>query len=305
MLIRPIMLALLVILLAVSSADAQETRASVRIAAPSDCLSNIGCGAGLKRFYGVDVASVLVPLTSADAGVAALDDGLAEVAISFTSSPEVSRPDLLALHDDRGMIGSDHIVPVVRDAALRRIGARGRRALDAMSAALSTRALRALNQQLADGRLPEPVGAGFADEVGLGAPVGPRRGRGVTVGFTTISENRVLAEMYAEALRGAGLRVRVVPVGGLRPRAVARLRAGRIDLFPGYARSLVGYLRGRPVTDRNPLPRLRRALRALHAAPLRPAPATNENVFVMKRETAGRLGVTRLSDLSRYWPPSR
>lgn len=292
-------------LLAVSSAEAQEPPAPVRIAAPADCLTNIGCGAGLKLFYGLDVSSVFVPLASADAGVPALDDGLAEVAISFTSSPEISRPDLLALRDDRGMIGSDHVVPVVRDTALARIGARGRRALDAASAALSTRALRALNQQLADGRLPEPVGAGFADELGLGAQVGARRARGVTVGFMATAEDRVLAELYAEVLRGAGLRARVVAVGGFAAHAVARLRAGRVDLFPGYTRSLTAHLRRSRVTDRDPLPRLRRALRALHATPLRPAPATDENVLIMKRETAGRLGVSRISDLARYWPVSR
>jgi len=32
------------------------------------------------------------------------------------------------------------------------------------------------------------------------------------------------------------------------------------------------------------------------------APGENRNVFVMKTETARRLGVAKLSDLGRYWP---
>ena len=37
-----------------------------RLAAPSDCLTNTGCGVGLRSVYGLDVRQVFVPLTIAD-----------------------------------------------------------------------------------------------------------------------------------------------------------------------------------------------------------------------------------------------
>ena len=106
---------------------------------------NPNCGAGLERVYGVDVSSVFVPLTVADAGISALDDGQAEVAVAFSSDPEVSRPDVLTLRDDRRMVGPDPIVPVIRAKLLRTFGPRAarhiRRRLNAASAVLTTRAL--------------------------------------------------------------------------------------------------------------------------------------------------------------------
>src|SRR6187551_3587239 len=89
-------------------ARAQE----VRLAAPSDCLANPGCGVGLKSVYGLDVSSVFHPLAVADAGVSALDDGLAEIAVAFSSNPQVSRPDVVTLRDDKHMIYADRVVPV-------------------------------------------------------------------------------------------------------------------------------------------------------------------------------------------------
>src|SRR4051794_25033855 len=118
----------------------------VRLAAPSDCLVNAGCGVGLKSVYGLDVASAFVSLTVADAGVSALDDGLAEVAVAFSSNPQLSRPDIVTLRDDRGMISDDHIVPIVRSKVLRRYGRALRRRFNAASALLSTLELRGLNQ---------------------------------------------------------------------------------------------------------------------------------------------------------------
>ena len=44
-------------------------------------------------------------LTVADAGIQALDDGIAEVAVAFSSDPALSRPDIKVLRDDKRMIG--------------------------------------------------------------------------------------------------------------------------------------------------------------------------------------------------------
>src|SRR3954469_8946948 len=280
----------LVALVWIGDARAQTPR--VRFAAPTSCPVNANCIPGFKRVYRVDPSPFYVRLQVADAGLRALDDGRAEVALAFTSNPELSRPDILTLRDDRHMISADHVVPIVRRSSLRRYGRALRRRLNEASALLSTLELRGLNQRVIDGRLPEAVGGEFVDANGLGGPARTRRGPRIVIGYQAFDENQTLAYLYAEALRGAGFRVRVRAVGGLRPETVKAFRAGRIDLWPGYSGSLLGYLGGSS---------LARALARLGATPLRRSPAQDRDGFAMKREVARRLGVSKLSDLARYW----
>ena len=300
--------ALVLLLLALATAGPAAAQAPApRLAAPADCLTNPGCGAGLRAVYGLDVASVFTPLTVADAGVSALDDGVAEVAVAFSTDPQVSRPDMLTLADDRGMLGPDRLVPVVRRDLLRALSARRaqrlRALLDRVSRVITTLGLRGLNQQVADGRLPEAVGGEFVD--GNGLDRGRRRARGprIVVGHQSFGEAETLAHLYAAALRGAGYRVAVRDVEGFRPELVAALRSGRVQLAIGYSHSLLRYLDPDAATGRgSEARRLRRALARIGVEPQRRAPGENRNLFVMTRATAGAYGIARLSDLARYWP---
>ena len=296
---RPLIALLLASIVALWVPDAASGQ--VRLAAPQDCLSNPNCGVGLRAAYGVDVRQVFVPLAVADAGVTALDDGIAEVAVAFSSSPAVSRPDVLELRDDRDLIGEDHIVPVIRRGLLRKYGRRARdirRRLDDASRELNTLGLRRLNQQLEDGRLEAAVGAEFIDAHGLAGSGRRKPGPRITIGYQDFAENTMLAHLYAEALRTRGYRVRVRSAGGLRPAAVSALRKGRIDMWADYSGSLREHLaRG----SRRGLATL---LRRIGARPLRLAAAENKNVFVMKRDVAAQLGVSKLSDLKAHWPPA-
>jgi subtilisin family serine protease len=282
------------VLLAVFAAPAGAQTQQVRLAASLNCPRNVNCIPGLQRVYGMDPTPFYVPRQVADAGVQALDDGVAEVAVVFSSNPQLSRPDLLALRDDKGMLTEDHVVPVVRRSLARRYGRPLRRRLNAASALLSTLELRGLNQQVIDGRLPEAVGGEFVDANGLGDRARRRSGPRITIGFQEFDENETLAYLYAEALRGAGFRVRVRAAGGLRPETVEAFRRGRIDMWPAYSGSLRGFLGGRS---------LKRSLARIGARPMRLSPAENRNGFAMKRDVAARLGVRSLSDLKRYWPP--
>jgi subtilisin family serine protease len=284
--------AALVVLLAPASAGAEA--APLRLAAAVDCPRNPNCIPGLRRVYHVDPSGSLVRLKVADSGIQALDDGLAEVAVAFTSNPQLSRPDIVTLRDDRHMITPDHVVPIVRASLLDRYGPSLRRRLDAASRLLTTLRLRGLNQEVLDGRLPEAVGGEFADANALGgASAHPRPGPRIVVGFQEFAENETLAHFYAEALRGAGFRVTVRSTGGLRPQAVAAVRRGRIGMYPGYSGSLLGYLGGAS---------LKRALARIGARPLALSPAQDRNSFAMKADVARGLGIARLSDLARLWP---
>ncbi len=285
--------ALGVVLVPLFSAQSSAKQAPlVRFAAPADCVTNPNCVPGLKKVYKLDPGANLVKLANADAGIEALDDGLAEVAVAFSSNPQLSRPDVTTLRDDRRMIGPDRITPIVRSATLSRYGRPLQRRLNAASALLSTLALRGLNQQVIDGRVPEAVGGEFIDANGLGGDKVTKRGPRIVVGYQDFAENKTLAYLYGAALRGAGYRVVVRSVRGFRPQIVAALRKRRIDVAPGYAGSLREYLGGSS---------LRSALAKLKAKPLKSARAQDRNVFAIKIAKARELGISKVSDLSRYW----
>jgi glycine betaine/choline ABC-type transport system substrate-binding protein len=263
-----------------------------RLAAPADCSINPNCAAGLKRSYDVDATRHLVTLPDPDSGIQALDDGLAEVAVAFTSNPALSRPDIVTLRDDKHMIGPDRVVPIVRGALLDRYGSALRRRLNETSRLLSTLALRSLNQQVIDGRLPEAVGGEFVDANGLGGTAKRRPGPRIVVGFQALAENETLAYLYAESLRADGFRVSVRAGGGLRKDTLASLKAGRIGLYPDYSGSALEFLGGKT---------LRRALAKLRAEPLQLSRAQNRNAYAMKQDQAAALGIRTLSDLARAW----
>jgi subtilisin family serine protease len=282
------------VLVGVPAVPAHAQAPKLRLAAGSDCRQNPNCAPGFRRVYHFDPSASLVRLKVADAGVQALDDGLAEVAVVFSSNPQLSRPDILPLRDDGHMITPDHVVPIVRSSMLRRYGPALRRRLNAASRILTTLQLRGLNQQVIDGRLPEAVAGEFVDSNALGGePARTRRGPRIVIGFQDFAENETLAHLYAAALHGAGFRVVVRDTGGLRPAAVSAMRRGRIDMWPGYSGSLLGYLGGTS---------LRRSLARIGAEPLALAPAQDRNGFAMKVEVARQLGISKLSDLARFFP---
>jgi glycine betaine/choline ABC-type transport system substrate-binding protein len=281
--------------LLLSGAPAQAQQ--VRLAGPADCLQTVACGAGLRFAYGLDAGAAFVPLTVAGAGISALDDGIAEVAVTSSSDPGLARPEIVSLSDDRRMLYADHIVPVVRRAH----GTRDiRRRLGAASAALTTSGLRALNRAVDDGRLPEAVGGEFAQANGLARRERRRRGPRIDVGFMDTPENETLAHLFAGALRGGGYRVAVRSVGGLRPEAVALLRRDRVDVYIDHDGSLLRYLVG--TAPERLAAGLQRTLARIDAVPMRRSRAQHRTVFATRADTAARLGLARLSDLSRYLP---
>src|SRR4051794_10292913 len=295
-------LAALLVSLAVAAPAASQSP-PLHLAAPADCMQNAGCGQGLRSTYKLDVNSLLVPLTVADAGVNALDDGRGDVAVAFSSNPQISRPDIVSLRDDRHMIGPENVQISIRKTVLRRgYGAELRRRLNAATRVLTTLQLRGLNQQVTDGRLPEAVGAEFAESHGLVRSRPTRKGKRVVIGHFDFEEATVLGFYFAEVLRGDGFRVTVRSVGGLRPQASKELRTGKIDLYQGYLTSGLKFLRPNASKAGNELGQLRSALGKLGATSLTPAPAENKNVFVMKGDRARELGISKLSDLARYWP---
>jgi osmoprotectant transport system substrate-binding protein len=97
----------------------------------------------------------------------ALDAGLVDVAVLFTTDPAIGS-EVVALTDDRGLQPAENVTPIVHRDVLRRWGREPAERLDRVSRLLTTEALRSLNADAASGdRAPSDVAAAWLAREGL------------------------------------------------------------------------------------------------------------------------------------------
>jgi osmoprotectant transport system substrate-binding protein len=119
---------------------------SLTIGGPPECPQRPRCLRGLEDRYGLQFAG-FVPLAGADLVRRALDDGVVDVGVLFSTDAALAGVDVVVLEDDLRLQPADNVVPVVRTSALR--DSRVTRALSEVSAHLTTTSLRFLNWRLA------------------------------------------------------------------------------------------------------------------------------------------------------------
>lgn len=131
---------------------------------------------------------------------------------------------------------------------------------------------------------------------------GPTGGSGATIkiGSDGFDEAKVVAEIYAQALEAKGFTVDRAGIG-IGPRAVSKaaLESGQIDLKPEYIGSgLASY--GGTATNSSEKNRqgLQEKLAPLKITVLDYTPAQDTNAFVVRKETAEQLKLTKMSDLT-------
>ncbi|MGH9190738.1 MAG: ABC transporter substrate-binding protein [Acidimicrobiales bacterium] len=147
------------------------------------------------------------------------------------------------------------------------------------------------------------VACGGASDEGGGAG---ETSRTVVVGSAPFAESAILANMYAKALEANGFKVTLK--GGLGQREVylpALERGGAndgIDLVPEYVGTLLEFVNSNAGEASGDLDatvtKLRARLAPKGLTVLDPSPAADQNAFAVKRSTAERLKLAKLSDLA-------
>ena len=128
---------------------------------------------------------------------------------------------------------------------------------------------------------------------------GDSAGGGIVVGSFDFPESRILAHIYAEALRNAGAKNVTVPasVGG-RKIVLQAMREGSLDLVAEYSGNLLRYFdKDTTATTSDEVyaqlrKRLREPLRVLEQAP-----AQNKDQLVIRKELAAT-GISTISELA-------
>jgi osmoprotectant transport system substrate-binding protein len=147
--------------------DLEAVAPQLTIGGPPECPTRPFCLDGLERVYGLKFENFL-PL---DAGGPlthqALAGGHVDVAVLFTTDPQIDTPALALLDDDRHLQPAENVVPLVRAEVVERWGDDLVRLVDGVSARLTTEDLRALNARMAAGDSPAAVAQRWLDGEGL------------------------------------------------------------------------------------------------------------------------------------------
>src|SRR4029450_5150754 len=123
----------------------------------------------------------------------------------------------------------------------------------------------------------------------------------ITVASFNFPESVLLAEIYAQAIEGAGMRVEREPSLGPRELVMPALLQDLVEFVPEYAGSGLQFLAGDGSTspdDEINHQRFAERLGTLDVTALDASPAEDQNGFAVTAETAQRYGLRTLSDLA-------
>ncbi|HEX7095715.1 MAG TPA: glycine betaine ABC transporter substrate-binding protein [Acidimicrobiales bacterium] len=254
--------------------------------------SGDGSTTGVLQFTPYDAGG---PLTEA-----ALKSGEIDVAVLFTTNPNIASEGWVLLEDDKGLQPAENLIPAMRDdIATPQIDA----ALAAVSEKLTTEELSELNRQQSQDKIDsDEIAAAWLEEQGLVPYDGEPVTGSLTIGSTNFGEQEIVAELYAQVLESAGASIERRFKLGNREIVSPALQNGEIDLYPEYVASFTYYLDPDAVVPANvddAVEQLRELASAVGVVLGKPAPAEDKNGFVVTRATADELGLRTVSDLAR------
>lgn len=120
--------------------DLRRFASRLILGGPPECPARPYCLPGLRAVYGLRFARFL-PFDTEQQRVTALQDGVVNVAVLFTTDGNLATGDLVLLSDDRHLQPAESIVPVITGSAMARYGNRLAGAVNAVSAQLTSHAL--------------------------------------------------------------------------------------------------------------------------------------------------------------------
>jgi osmoprotectant transport system substrate-binding protein len=149
-----------------SLADLAQLGPSATLAGPPEFRTRFNGLIGLRQDYGVTAIKFL-PLRIGSQ-YQALSDGRAQLAVAFTTDGNLSRGGFVMLTDPKGTFGFQNVTFVVRSAVLSQEGPAFAQTINAVSARLSTQALRVMNADVSlDQQSPQVVAQQFLGANGL------------------------------------------------------------------------------------------------------------------------------------------
>lgn len=272
---------------------------------PPECPQRPFCAVGLEKTYGLTFKEFKPLDVGGPITVEAVKNGQVDVGLLFTSDPAIAANGFVLLADDRHLQLADNLVPVVRQAVLDATPTVAD-ILNPWMAALDQATLTDLNKQVSvDQKDPKDVVKAWLGAKGL-ATGSAGKGKTIKVGSTNFYEQEILGELFAQVLEANGFTVERKFQLGNREIVFPALEAGQIDILAEYAATALEYVNGgagEASTDpAATVAKLKERLAPKGLTTLDAAPATDQNGFVVTKATAGKYGISKLSDLAKPAP---
>jgi osmoprotectant transport system substrate-binding protein len=125
--------------------DLQAVAPQLTFGGPPECPTRPLCLKGLEGTYGAKFREVVTLDAGGPLTRDALQGGLVDVALMFTTDPTIAADGFVELVDDRGLEPAENITPLVRTEIVTRWGTDLVALIDSISARLTTTAVRDLN----------------------------------------------------------------------------------------------------------------------------------------------------------------
>jgi glycine betaine/choline ABC-type transport system substrate-binding protein len=275
------------------------------LAGPPECPERPFCLLGLQETYGLEFKEFKPTDAGGPITIQALVGGDAQVGTLFTSDPAIAVNEFVLLEDDKQLQLADNIIPVVRQEVID-ANAGVTDLLNTVMERLTQEELTKLNQAVTVDQKAVPdvardwITAQNFDSVSAGLE------GDITVGSTNFYEQEILGEIFAQMLEGNGATVDRKFQLGNREVVFPALQSGEIDVLAEYAATALEFVNegaGEATTDPEETAELLRGhLEEQGLTALDPAEATDQNGFVVTKETADQYGLTTISDLAKPAP---
>jgi osmoprotectant transport system substrate-binding protein len=148
--------------------DLARVNGQLVIAGPPECPTRPFCLLGLQLTYGLRFKDFKALDVGGPQTVAALENGLVDVAVLFTTDAAIQVKSFVLLVDDKHLQQADNVVPVVRDDLLSRAPNDFKRLVNGVTTRVTTEELIGLNRQVSvEKRSPREVAAEWLKAKGL------------------------------------------------------------------------------------------------------------------------------------------
>jgi osmoprotectant transport system substrate-binding protein len=254
---------------------------------------------GLTKNYGVTFQGFKVLDTGGPLTVTALKNGQVDAADLFTTDPAIKANNFVVLEDPKSDFGAQNVLPLINKS---KATDGVKQVLNFISSKLTTDALIDLRTKVEVNKEdPDKAAQEWLASLGASLPTTkPAAGVTLKVGSANFPENVVLADIYAEALQGAGAKVSTQLNIGSREKYIPALKDGSIDLIPEYSGVLLQYF------DKTASATTSQAVyTALQAAVpsgltvLDQSSAEDRDAIVVTSETASKYGLKSIADLAK------
>lgn len=253
---------------------------------------------GLAKNYGVTFQGYKVLDTGGPLTVTALKNGQVDAADLFTTDPAIKANNFVALADPKSNFGAQNVLPLIRkEKATDGV----KEVLNFISTKLNTQALIDLRTKVETNKEdPDKAAQEFLAGLSDLPNTKPAAGATIKVGSANFPENVVLAEIYAEALKGAGAKVSTQLNIGAREKYIPAIEDGSIDLLPEYNGTLLQYFdKGAAATTPDAVFAALQKATPAKLMVLNQSDAQDSDAIVVTQDTATKYNLKTIADLAK------